>query len=37
MYEADSFIARLHDDWRLEKMNSWREKETMGLGLGPGP
>jgi len=35
--KADSFIARLHDDWRLEKMNSWREKETMGLGLGPGP
>ncbi|XP_062149323.1 formin-like protein 20 [Alnus glutinosa] len=35
--KADTFIARLHDDWRLEKMNSWREKETMGLGLGLGP
>ena len=28
--EADSFIARLHDGWRLEKVNSMREKQKMG-------
>ena len=28
--KADSFIARLHDDWRLEKVNSLREKQKMG-------
>lgn len=35
--KAETFIARLRDGWRLEKMNSYREKEKMGLmpGLGP--
>ena len=28
--EADSFIARLHDGWRLEKANSMREKQKLG-------
>ena len=28
--KADSFIARLHDVWRLEKVNSMREKQKMG-------
>ncbi|XP_050255260.1 uncharacterized protein LOC126701181 [Quercus robur] len=28
--KADSFIARLHDGWRLEKVNSLREKQKMG-------
>ena len=28
--KADSFIARLHDGWRLEKVNSMREKQKMG-------
>lgn len=28
--KADSFIARLKDEWRLEKMNSMREKNKMG-------
>ena len=28
--KADSFIARLHDGWRLEKLNSMREKQKMG-------
>lgn len=28
--KADSFIARLRDEWRLEKMNSMREKSTLG-------
>lgn len=27
--KADSFIARLRDEWRLEKMNSMREKGKM--------
>ena len=27
---ADSFIARLHDGWRPEKLNSMREKQKMG-------
>ncbi|PSS15491.1 Zinc finger protein [Actinidia chinensis var. chinensis] len=30
--KADSFIARLKDEWRLEKMNSMREKQPMGSG-----
>lgn len=29
--KADSFIARFHDGLRLEKMNSWREKQNIGL------
>ncbi|GFS43436.1 hydroxyproline-rich glycoprotein family protein [Actinidia rufa] len=33
--KADSFIARLKDEWRLEKLNSMREKRPMGLGPGP--
>ena len=28
--KADCFIARLHDGWRLEKVNSMREKQKMG-------
>lgn len=28
--KADTFIARLRDEWRLEKMNSLREKSTSG-------
>lgn len=28
--KADTFIARLRDEWRLEKMNSLREKSTLG-------
>nr|XP_016497650.1 PREDICTED: formin-like protein 20 [Nicotiana tabacum] len=28
--KADSFIARLRDEWRLEKMNSYREKGNLG-------
>ncbi|KAK7849288.1 hypothetical protein CFP56_003303, partial [Quercus suber] len=28
--KADSFIARFHDGWRLEKANSLREKQKMG-------
>lgn len=35
--KADSFIARLKDEWRLEKMNSMREKWDMGSGPDPGP
>lgn len=35
--KADTFIARLRDGWRLEKINSLREKEKMGPGPGPGP
>ncbi|KAL6274444.1 hypothetical protein ACE6H2_025136 [Prunus campanulata] len=27
--KADNFIARLRDEWRLEKMNSMREKKKM--------
>lgn len=27
--KADSFIARLKDEWRLEKMNSLREKGNL--------
>ncbi|CAO2841964.1 unnamed protein product [Amaranthus hypochondriacus] len=27
--KADTFIAKLHDGWRLEKINSWREKHNM--------
>ncbi|XP_059431692.1 uncharacterized protein LOC132165222 [Corylus avellana] len=34
--KAETFIARLRDGWRLEKMNSYREKEKMGLSPGPG-
>lgn len=30
--KAANFIARLRDEWRLEKMNSVREKEKMGQG-----
>lgn len=33
--KAETFIARLRDGWKLEKMNSLREKENMGLGPGP--
>ncbi|XP_055824325.1 formin-like protein 20 [Solanum dulcamara] len=33
--KADTFIARLRDEWRLEKMNSLREKEYTGLNPGP--
>ncbi|XP_059633166.1 uncharacterized protein LOC132275961 [Cornus florida] len=35
--KADTFIARLRDEWRLEKMNSARERQKMGSGpvLGP--
>ncbi|XP_021715057.1 serine/arginine repetitive matrix protein 1-like [Chenopodium quinoa] len=32
--KADSFIARHHDGWRLEKLNSWREKLNKA-GNGP--
>ncbi|KAM3301091.1 hypothetical protein P3S67_015591 [Capsicum chacoense] len=28
--KADTFIAQLRDEWRLEKMNSLREKSTLG-------
>lgn len=28
--KADKFIARLRDEWRLEKMNSLREKRKLG-------
>ncbi|KAK4337945.1 hypothetical protein RND71_042432 [Anisodus tanguticus] len=28
--KAATFIARLRDEWRLEKMNSFREKSTLG-------
>ncbi|KAJ0029809.1 hypothetical protein Pint_13447 [Pistacia integerrima] len=35
--KADTFIARLRDGWRLEKMNSLREKRKMGSGPGPSP
>ncbi|KAE7998503.1 hypothetical protein FH972_003043 [Carpinus fangiana] len=35
--KAETFIARLRDGWRLEKMNSYREKEKMGLRPGLGP
>ena len=28
--DVDSFIARLHDGWRLEKVNSMREKQKIG-------
>ncbi|GAB4853756.1 hypothetical protein Ancab_017949 [Ancistrocladus abbreviatus] len=27
--KADSFIARRHDEWRLEKLNSWRERHKV--------
>ncbi|CAK9328207.1 unnamed protein product [Citrullus colocynthis] len=30
--KAANFIARLRDEWRLEKMNSVREKEKLGQG-----
>uniref|UniRef100_A0A9I9D9V9 Uncharacterized protein n=1 Tax=Cucumis melo TaxID=3656 RepID=A0A9I9D9V9_CUCME len=30
--KAANFIARLRDEWRLEKMNSVREKERLGQG-----
>ncbi|KAF7143170.1 hypothetical protein RHSIM_Rhsim05G0013900 [Rhododendron simsii] len=33
--KADSFIARLKDEWRLERMNSMREKWDMGSDPGP--
>lgn len=41
--KAANFIARLRGEWRLEKMNSVREKERLGQGpnyeimAGPGP
>ena len=28
--KADSFTARLHDGWRLQKVNYMREKQKMG-------
>ncbi|KAK6941322.1 Protein of unknown function DUF761, plant [Dillenia turbinata] len=31
--KADTFIARLRDGWRLEKMNSYKEKHGSGLSL----
>ncbi|KAF5743070.1 verprolin-like [Tripterygium wilfordii] len=33
--KAEAFIARLRDEWRLEKMNS--AKENRNLDRGPGP
>lgn len=27
--KADNFIARLRDEWKLEKMNSMRQKKKM--------
>ncbi|KAK6944784.1 Protein of unknown function DUF761, plant [Dillenia turbinata] len=35
--KADTFIARLRDGWRLEKMNSYKEKHGSGWGLAQGP
>lgn len=32
--KADTFIARHHNGWRLEKLNSWREKHNKD---GPRP
>ncbi|KAF3439643.1 hypothetical protein FNV43_RR17921 [Rhamnella rubrinervis] len=33
--KADTFIARLRDGWKLEKMNSLKEKQRVGHGPGP--
>lgn len=33
--KAANFIARLKDEWRLEKMNSMKEKHKPGHGPGP--
>lgn len=33
--KADSFIARLRDGWKLEKINSLKEKQRMGQGPDP--
>lgn len=35
--KADTFIAQLHDKWRLEKINSLREKKNVGLAPGSSP
>lgn len=33
--KAATFIARLRDEWRLEKMNSVKEKQKVGPNPGP--
>jgi Wiskott-Aldrich syndrome protein len=35
--KADTFIARLRDGWRLEKINSLREKGSGDHGPGTDP
>lgn len=35
--KADTFIARHHHGWKLEKLNSWREKHNVGPPPGPSP
>ncbi|KAI6682007.1 hypothetical protein NL676_035888 [Syzygium grande] len=35
--KADTFIARFKDGWRLEKMNSIREKQSVGGSAPPPP
>ncbi|KAK4257839.1 hypothetical protein QN277_007374 [Acacia crassicarpa] len=34
--KASTFIARLRGEWKLEKINSMKEKQNLGL-YGPGP
>ncbi|GMH16531.1 hypothetical protein Nepgr_018372 [Nepenthes gracilis] len=33
--KADTFIARHHNGWRLEKLNSWRERQRVDPGPWP--
>lgn len=35
--KAATFIARLRDEWKLDKINSMKEKRTLGPRPGPGP
>ncbi|WJZ97745.1 hypothetical protein VitviT2T_016326 [Vitis vinifera] len=35
--KADTFIARLRGEWRLEKINSLRERKNVGLTPDPSP